>query len=534
MRQLLTFARFDFVWRVRKLPFWLMLAAALISSYVFVAWEYSPVLLTGVAVPPLSSLGHPSWIPMANSFITSIWLSIAGFFFVRGSIENDENTGMDIWIHSTKTPKGYYLLGKFVSYVAQLFCIILAVVIGSFVIAAVCFPGQHIAGYSFISPFIALLPMALYISVLAIFFESSYILRGTVGAVTYAILASALLGIYLNVVFTAEYNGVLYVLSPFGNNVTQNTLLDQEMLRETQQPFVSFILSFFEPYVTGTINGFSDFFHGIVFNGIALASIQGNAANELIKFFLSACLLGASVYMYRNPNYIALLPKRKTTRHERQYTKKLTLDSIVYSPCEKKAKLRFIRGIAAEIKFMLSRMSRARLRVCITCIALGIMLPLEQFLPLLLLCFVRAFSCMGSREHTCDTLKNIAVLPSGISRQIVYSWLSGIVLALVIVSTTILKVSLTQQYTGVFALISIAVFIPSLAIFLGEWTKTSRIFEIALSVMASVTFFLPIAELKLLSVLPAYISIPRAYFFLISGLGMGIAAIVKRNRCSYR
>jgi uncharacterized membrane protein YfcA len=90
--------------------------------------------------------------------------------------------------------------------------------------------------------------------------------------------------------------------------------------------------------------------------------------------------------------------------------------------------------------------------------------------------------------------------------------------------------TLTGQFTGVFAVFAGVVFLPSFAIFLGEFTKTNRVFEMLFIILTyAIVNGVPAAM---------YMGYPdspllfQAAIYLLAGIIFSVAAISKRQAFS--
>jgi hypothetical protein len=196
----------------------------------------------------------------------------------------------------------------------------------------------------------------------------------------------------------------------------------------------------------------------------------------------------------------------------------------------------WIRGIFSELSLMLSGQpfiwKLISLGAIIACLFMDLGMVQKYILPLALLWFINVYSAMGSREHQHDVLKYISTIPNGLLRQIIFSWASGIIISLTLSFPVILRMLFLGQTVGVFACLAGVVFLPSLALFLGEFTKTQRVFELSFvvityAVLNNVTAFMYIG------IHPDIVSLSRSFIYLFAGIVMGVAAVLKRTVNAY-
>jgi len=103
--------------------------------------------------------------------------------------------------------------------------------------------------------------------------------------------------------------------------------------------------------------------------------------------------------------------------------------------------------------------------------ARGMMLPLAWILPVLV------WSKMGTRENRHRTEQLVFSSAKSLGHQLPAAWLAGVFLAVVTGSGVALNMALHGDWPGVLAWAVGALFIPSLALFLGVWSGSSKSFE---------------------------------------------------------
>lgn len=87
------------------------------------------------------------------------------------------------------------------------------------------------------------------------------------------------------------------------------------------------------------------------------------------------------------------------------------------------------------------------------------------------------WSAMGTREARHGTEQLIFTGPRVVCRQVPASWLAGVVVVAVMGGGVAVRLLLAPNYSGLLGWFAGALFIPTLALALGVWTKSSRPFE---------------------------------------------------------
>jgi hypothetical protein len=288
----------------------------------------------------------------------------------------------------------------------------------------------------------------------------------------------------------------------------------------------------------------------LVFDGISLsaADIQGFAGMLCVTLGITA--ISAPLYNFSKKLSEKKLSKKLRTKktptvdERKSSTKNLpnkeyaitsasARTSDAYTPILPSGKRMWLCGICAELHLMLSGQPLTwkliGLGAVIVSLFAGLGTVQTYILPLLMLWFINVFSAMGSREYQHDVLKIITVIPNGRFRQIVFSWISGIFIALSISFPVILRMIFINQSAGVLACLGGVIFLPSFSIFLGEFTKTRRVFELSLTVITYAGFN-NASALLYIGTHPNIVSPLRSGIYLAIGIIMGSAAVVKRVR----
>jgi hypothetical protein len=84
---------------------------------------------------------------------------------------------------------------------------------------------------------------------------------------------------------------------------------------------------------------------------------------------------------------------------------------------------------------------------------------------------------MGAREARHGTEQLIFSSPGVLPRQLPAGWLVGVLIAVVTGGGVAVRVLLAANYSGLLGWFAGALFIPTLALALGVWTRSSRAFE---------------------------------------------------------
>jgi len=180
LRALYHLVRADFLERVRRYSFLIVLGAILYLGYAFVVGQ---VVLR---LDRYRGLYNSAWVGLLAAITTTFFLSLAGFYIVKNALERDQRTGVGQIIAATPVGKVCYILGKALSNFA-----VFAVMAAILLLAAVGM--QFVRGedlqikvWPLVVPFLLiLLPTMAVVSAAAVLFETLPWLRGGLGNVAY-------------------------------------------------------------------------------------------------------------------------------------------------------------------------------------------------------------------------------------------------------------------------------------------------------------------------------------------------------------
>jgi hypothetical protein len=507
--------------------------------------------------------GNPSWIPVASAWGLGFFLPLIGFFYLRTAIAFDESSGVAQLISTSPVGTMRYMLGKFCSGTLLLFCFAAVVILGSFFMMLWHFPGQVLSAYEFLSPFLFLLFVLPLCSALAVFCESSRLLRGAIGSVLYVVAFVAVLAL----VVLSDNPGLLLRSFDFSGTSVIVRGIERAVLEQSGEPMNTLLFLGgslgFEPQPTAQL-----VFHGIP---VAAADLPGYAG----MLCVTGGLVALSAPLYRVTSALRGAKPLRKHRARRQPAagvsgqKPLVTRSLAtvptdasaavpadvstdtstyasadasarvsthipaYTPASPSGRQAILRGIVAELRLMLSGQPLIWRVVGLAGIALCLFLKLEMVqsyvLPLLMLWFVNVFSAMGSREHQHGMLDCIAALPNGRLKQVAFSWASGVLIASALTLPVLLRMLDAGQLSGMLACVAGAIFLPSLALFLGEFSRTRRVFEVAFVVITYLTLNKVTAAMYL-GMASDDMSLVRAGIYLTAGIALAIAAVVKRTK----
>jgi hypothetical protein len=190
--RLLRFARGDLLERTRNTGFVVTLVAILVAASLGL-----PTNSSGYATVDLDGwrgIYDSAWVGVSVSLLTSLFLSLIGFYLVKNSLERDRRSGVGLVLGSTPLSRFGYLMGKTLSNAALLGMLVVAVMVMAGVMQYLRAESRLLRPVDLVAPFLFVtLPFLFLVAAFAVLFESVPFLRGSLGNVAWFFLWTALL-----------------------------------------------------------------------------------------------------------------------------------------------------------------------------------------------------------------------------------------------------------------------------------------------------------------------------------------------------
>ena len=522
-------AKADFLERSRRFSFIAMIALALFGAFFFVPSQTQDGFSFLSIMPDIFyQVSNPTWIPVASAMGTGFFLMLMGLFYLRTGVSFDEKVGIDQLVLASPTGNSAYLIAKFLSGTLLLTYIAAITMLGSYVMAVIHFPGEVLPLRTFLVPYAFLVATLPVTSAFAVFFSSVRPLRGALGAVIYIFAFLVLLDMKMEMHIDSaprimtlfqrslDFSGITYVRDIIKFAVYES-LGSYSLLGVT---FLGgFIQETFTPseHLVFTVMPFGT--HELAAFGLMLIYACGLVV--LSAPFLSISRKWQNVKMFEKRTIEVVSPVGTNEALPKYFAVKNT------------GKLNRLTGITSELKLMLKGHSLMWKFVAVVGLGLSMFLDLgvvqRIIIPLLMLWFISVFSSMGYRERHHDMLQIISTMPKGRLRQVINSYAAGLFVMFVLLLPVMVRMAVADQYPGIAVAVSAAMFIPSFALFLGEYTKTNRIFEM-LMIFFTYLILNGFHLLSYVGLYPDILSMTRGAAFLGMGIVLGVAAVLKRIR----
>jgi len=480
-RVLYHLVRADFLERVRRYSFLVTLAFAVYLGYCAVTGKIV------VRLDEYRGVFNSAWVGCAMTLVASLFLSLIGFYIVKGSIQRDQDTRVGRILATTPMTKSFYTVAKMISNFAVLASMVAVMGIAAIIMQFLKAEDPHVHLWPLLSPlFLFALPSVAFTGAVAILFESIPGLRGGIGNVIYFFVWTALLAVPISSVdaggtlkhvnYFSDFNGIVSIMgqmqqdlravAPDYTHGSSLTIGDTKTtkkflwngLRPTPALYLSRLTTLLAAVIIALIAAL--FFHRFDpaqewrLTKSRTAPSPANAAKAVANGFANAPAPAATLASAAN---LTPLGKSKSTA------------------------LVLPRTVAAELKLMLKGHRWWWYAVAAGLFIASAASPLEAsrggVAVVALLWPVLVWSQMGTREARFNTASLIFSSERSLVRQLPAVWIAGVIVAAATNGGLALRLLIAHDREGLLAWLACTLFIPSLALALGIWSGTSKVFE---------------------------------------------------------
>ena len=475
-------AKADFLDRARRFSFLAISALTVLATFWFVP---KPTGFTALVIEPDSVLqaSDASWVPMSAAMCGGMLLCLIGFAYIRSAVRLDRDTGVLCLLRASPTGRFAYLLGKLLSNFLLLFILLAAEAVGAFLMMLIQYPGQFPSPYSFLTPFLAVLPGLVFVSAAALFAECvPFFSRGTgsgLAAALFFCLSVTILSLAAMDINPYRLTSVF----DFSGYLWLRDSISASVLSVTGKPAVQ--IQVFSDVHTSGAGLKAVAFHGLLPSARFLT-------DKLLLIVFSVLLTAVSSL---------LLPRREKTVPVKEKKESEPRKKSAEPACRRRyipvpASGGTVSGLVVpEMRMMLSERP-----VLWKIAALGLWIssifsPLDTvrgtLLPIAFGWMLPVFSQMGCREHRNGMDSLFRTVEGAPLRQAKACWRAGFAVSIVTALPLMLRMLASGQETGFLACFVFVLFVPSAALFFGEWTNTGRAFEIVFLVLCYLMLNVP-------------------------------------------
>jgi hypothetical protein len=456
-------ARADFLERVRRYSFLVMLGGVLFLGYQAAIGNVT------VQLGDYRGEYNSAWVGSMLAIIVSFFLGWFGFYLVKGSLARDRETGVGQIMATTPLTRPLYTLGKWLSNLAVLIAMAIILAIAGIAIQFFAGESHQFDFVAFFAPFLFIaLPMLALTAALAVTFECIGFTQGGFGNLLYFFF----FGLIISLAVTSGKNNPL--IDPLGFHV-----LSESMGAAAKVVFPDYDGSFVLGSTGTPIRDLFpwsgvDWTYNIVFTRLAFLGfgiILALASSILFdRFDSSRRKLGRT-------KSTASLPKPEIA------PVKQTMPTVQLTPITARPNgFTFPRLILLELKLLFKGQRWWWFAVALGLFILSLFNTPENvrsfILPVTWLWPVLILSGLGSREMRHNVGQMVFSSTAPLTRQLPAAWLAGFILTVVTGGGAALRYLIAVDGASLLVWFSATLFIPSLALALGVWSKGQKLFEV--------------------------------------------------------
>ena len=467
-------ARADFLERLRRYSYLVTLLFAVYLGYAAATGKVA------LRLGEYRGVYTSAWIGTNMALVATCFISLVGFYIVKNAIERDRITHVGEILAATPLVRSAYLLGKWLSNTAVLATQVAILALASIVMQFVVSEDPHIDLWALLSPFLLLaLPTIALTGALALLFETLPALRGGIGNVVWVFAWGTGIGLApLTGLPWLDFTGLFGVMA--------------SITRAASAAIPGYNGEFGLQIALGRPT--------IVANGLRWQGLQWDPSEVLLR--LAWIGVAFALVLLATPCFDRFDPSRgrklsRAGRRSGQQSRGRAADILeptgTSAAPSRSRPVAHLTPLEGARSWGLHRMFVAELRIELkgypwwwymlagALIVAQCAAPLEVSRgPLLTAAWIwpiLLWSSMGAREARYNTEQLIFSSPRVVPRQVPASWLAGVVIATTMGAGVAMRLLLARNYSGLIGWLAGALFIPTLALALGVWTKSSRPFE---------------------------------------------------------
>jgi ABC-type transport system involved in multi-copper enzyme maturation permease subunit len=488
LRKLYHLARADFLERIRRYSFLIVLALAVWAGYLFVPPEGAGYRVLQVGVQ--RGIYNSAWIGLMFGLIAALYLPLFGFYLVKNAVERDRHTGVGQIIATTPISKPMYVLGKWLSNLAVLVLILSIITVMAVVMQLVRGEQTTINLWALVIPIWLMgLPVITIAAAMSVFFECVSFLRGGLGNLAFLFLWLTTIGVVMSNSVDEATDVAKVTRDPYG--YTQQ-LVDIQAQVLSDEPDAEL--------GTGLIVRGRDIERTFVWEGIDWTA--GIVLERMLWAGMGLAIAMAAAVPFDRFDLSRSRPKSEQPRLLQQLGKRAgalqpgssprqpsaAMESMPARPIRltplvaKPVRWRFIALMAAELKLMLKERSliwfAGACGLIVACLVSPMSFVRQYLIPIVWIWPLLVWSQIGNRERRYNTDKMVFSTSRPVLRQLPALWLAGFALTIAAGSGVLMRLALSGEITELLGWLVGAIFAPTLALALGVWVGNKRAFEI--------------------------------------------------------
>ncbi|MFB9331124.1 ABC transporter permease [Paenibacillus aurantiacus] len=511
----------DFLERTRRYSF---LITVVLS--IFIAYKFIPANGDGYATLSLNGVRgvyNSAWIGSALAILASMLLSLPAFYLVKNAVERDVQTGVGQIVATTPISRWTYLLGKMWGNFILLLSLVAVLMAMAPAMQLIRGEESTVDWAALLLPFLySTIPTMALVSALAILFEAVPLLNRGLGNILYLILWGVM--IRFSTTAGGAWQDILGI-SSFTNEMTNEAKSRTAHNAADHVSGISPLKGEPTMYDWGGIDWHpSMFLYRLMWIAVALLIVW--LASLLFHRFDLTRSVKASKKKRRGPLAAAEM-QNQPVRQERTEVKLTPYMKVSSRP-------RFGTTLVHELRLMLKGVHLWWYAMAVVMTVLCLLLPtdvvLKVVLPLTWLWPVLIWSAMGTNEAYFRTNLLVFTAVNPIRRQFVTLWLAGVILSVLTGIGAFIHFIVIMDWEQVAAMAVGALFIPALALALGVWSGSGKLFQVVFLLMWYIGPLNRLEDLDFIGSMAQSVSHGVYLYYLLGTVILLLAATIGRAR----
>lgn len=496
MKSFINIIKYDYLQRTRSYAFLITLCASLAIAYTFIPEPNASY--STIRIADYQGFYNSAWIGYVTAIMTSLFLSLIGFYLVNNSISNDIETKVGQIIASTKITNFKYLFAKVLSNFLILLSILFMIFSMSIILFFIYNDDYSFNLLQFVKPYtIITIPSLFVISVLAVIFE---IILGK-----YSIMQNIAFFFLFNLLLvSAATNETQFSFDLFGSKIVTNQMINEvKTITDTDK-------------LPGLSIGYN-IGYGKKINKFNFEGIDFPTSFIISRFLWMLFSIGLIVILSRFFHRFNVKEK-KLKKVTKKNTIQKTNKEVILSNLPKAIKNFSIFNILKTELILLFRKGKKWLwLINLIGMALLALVPItiahQIVLPILWFLQVGRLSELTTKEVTNNVHYFAFTSYKPVSRLLFSQILAGILLVICLSLPLIFRFIFLMDFTTAGTIVLGGIFIVFLASSLGIITKRKKLFEILF-------FMITYANINRIAVTDYFGAFPHQSNYLIQLIGI--------------
>ena len=451
---LITLIKSNMIKQTRTYRFFMIIGISIFLGFLCVPGQsagYEIFYLGGVR-----GLYNSAWLGALSTVLPVILLWLPGFYLLRSQISEDTVLKIGQMIASSPVSKTRYIYGKLITNFSILMVLQLVFTAAIMVTQVILHESRDFSITDYILPLIFVAaPYLLVLASLTILFDVIPFLKNTFGNIVIFIL-----WLVLSTISIASPGNKFDL---FGLGTILNSMLAGG---RTYFPSLPDSVSF--GYYTEVSKS--------TFVWAGMDWTKDFLQSRLLWVVVAFIITQLSVFTFNRFKENSKIKKVKTYTciENKQYSKPMDYKNITISK-----KFNFFNMVFGELRIMLKGHS---LWWYLTALAVIALTPFStsgeslKWIAVSMLLPMSLWAQMGNREKVCDT-EHLIISSCSAPTKWIATWVAGVIVALLISLGMFARIIMLSEWNFLFPWIAGLLFVPTLALMLGTFSGTTRLFE---------------------------------------------------------